>query len=226
MATSGSRDVAKNVLQIITQALRKIQVGVGGETLATEYTAIGIDALNTLLRSWAADGVRLWLNETQNYALVDGTSAYTLSPRVLEVYQAYRRASNNDVPVRLITREEYARLPDKTTEGAPTQVWVDRRRTSVVATVWPVPGSAEASASMALRLDVKRQIEDVTATSEDVEFPPEWLKALVYNLAVEIAPDFNKVPSPLVLQTASDTYDALSSQDREGSVFMRVRGSR
>lgn len=74
---------------------------------------------------------------------------------------------------------------------------------------------------MTLRLDVKRQIEDVTATTEEIEFPPEWLKALIYNLAVELAPEFNKQPSELVIMQAMESYNLLRGNDREGSVYIR-----
>jgi len=222
MATSGVRDSSNIATSIITQALRKIQIGVGGETLADEYASAGVDALNTLIRTWAVDGVRLWLNETQTVTLVAGTSQYTLSPRTLEVFQAYRRSDGtDDIPVRIFTREEYSRLPNKTTTGAPYAVWIDRRIGTSVATVYPVPTSAEVASSMTLRLDVKRQIEDVTATTEEIEFPPEWLKALIYNLAVELAPEFNKQPSELVIMQAMESYNLLRGNDREGSVYIR-----
>lgn len=222
MATSGVRDTAIAVSSLIAQSLKKIQVGVGGETLAAEYISAGIDAYNSLIRRWAAKGIRLWLNETQSVTFVAGTTTYTLSPRILECYEAFRRAgtgsSINDTPIRIITKEEYERLPNKATAGAPFAVYINRLRTSTTASFYPVPTAANVTDSMVARLIVKRQIEDITSSTEDAEFPPEWSSALIWNGAVEMAPEFNKMPSPLVLNMAAESFSDLEGQDREGSV--------
>lgn len=221
MATSGVRDQSTTVLSIITQALRKLRVGVAGEPLSAEDTSIGIDALRAMIRTWAADGVRLWLVETQSQTLVSGTATYTLSPRPLEVLRGYRRASDNDTPMRMVNREEYTRYPNKTTAGAPYAFFPDDARTATTVTLYPVPGAAEVAAAMTCRFDVKRQIEDVTALAEDAELPAEWLECIIYNLAVRLAPDYGKQASQDVASMAGGLYDMMSGQDRESSVFMR-----
>ena len=222
MATSGVRDQATTVLSIITQALRKLRIGVAGETLSAEDTSIGIDALRGMVRTWAVDGVRLWLVETQSQTLVSGTADYTLSPRPLEVLRGYRRASGNDTPMRMLGREEFTRLPNKTTSGAPYSFYANDARTSTTVTLYPVPGAAEVAASMTCRFDVKRQIEDVTALGEDTEIPAEWIECIVYNLAVRLAPDYGKQAAPDVTSMADGLYGLLSGHDRENSVIMRA----
>lgn len=223
MASSGVRDTTSSVATIITDALKQLQIGVGGETLAAEYLAAGISTLNMMIRAWAVKGIRLWLNETQIITFVNGQATYTLTPRVLELYEASRRdaAGPNDTPIRPYSREEYERVPNKAVIGAPFVVYVDRQRITTTATFYPVPGAAEIANAMTGRLVVKRQIEDVTAGPQDVEFPPEWIAALIYNLAVWIAPSFNKEANPTVKELAAMTYGDLEGQDRETSVFMQ-----
>ena len=53
---------------------------------------------------------------TEELTLIAGQSVYTLSnPKPLKVYQAWYRntTSNVDVPMRVITRDEYNRLGNK-----------------------------------------------------------------------------------------------------------------
>lgn len=221
MATSGTRDGAFTVQQICNEAMSLLQIGIGGETTGAEDLATCITTLKLMGRAWSLKGVKLFLNETQSVTLANGTAAYAITKRPLHVFQAYRRASDNDVPVRLIAREEYSRLPDKTTSGPPSQVWIDRTVTATTAYVWPVPGAAEVSAAMTMRFDIKRPIEDVTAGSEDMEVPPEAIPAVTYNLAIWIAPKFNKTPSNEVKMLAADTFSDFEGQDREHSVYMR-----
>lgn len=220
MAISTTRDTTLNATQLITQALRKIQVGVGGETLAAEYLSRGLDALNLMIKQWAVDGVRLWLEEEQAITAVSGTATYTLSPRALEVIRAYRRVSNNDTPVRVVSREEYDRVPNKTIAGAPYMLFPVYGRTSTTVTMYPVPGATEIADALAIYAVIKRQIVDVTAGTEETEFPAQWQSALVHNLAVWMCPEFNKEPSPRLAQLAQDSYDILAASDREGSVTM------
>lgn len=221
MATSGTRDGSFIVSAIIADALAQLKVGVAGETLAAEYLAHGITTLKLMARAWSVRGVKMWLRETQSVTLVAGTASYAITKRPIEVFEAYRRSDGNDTPVRLVTQEEYSRWPNKTTSGAPFAVWIDKQRTATTAYVYPVPSATEVADGMTLRFDIKRPIEDPTAGTEDLEVPPEYVPAVVYNLAIWLAPKFGKTPSDEVKIIAAQTFSDLEDTDREGSVYMR-----
>lgn len=222
MALSGVTDGAVNVADVISEAMSVAGIKYGGDTIAAEDQAVCLSALRLMLRTWAASGQRLWLNQTQDVTLVSGTATYALSPRSLEVLHVYRRANGNDVPVRVVSREEFERLPNKTTSGAPFMVWADRSATATTLNVYPVPGANEVAASMILRVAAKRQLQDVTAAGETLDWPPEWIEAMVYNLAVRISPRFDLPVKPELAILAGDMYANLNGQDREGSVIMRA----
>lgn len=222
MALSGVRDQAYTVTDVVTDALLKIYAHEAGQTLDAVASANGIRALRNMLRTWAVDGVRLWLDDELTVTPVAGTATYTLGTRALEIKQAFRRNSGSDTPLRLFTREEYNRLPNKTTSGSPFALWADRDRTSTSVTLYPVP-DASSAASDTIRVTCKLQIQDVTAGSEDIDIPPEWAETLVYNLAVRLAPDYQQPVSPDVGSMAAYLYEMLKGQDREGSLYMRPR---
>lgn len=222
MALSGTYDSTWTVTSIVTAAFKKCKVGISGEPLAAEELADGIISLQLMLRTWSAKGIRLWLNETQSITFVAGTATYTLSPRVIEVFQAYRRADSNDVPIRVVSRDEYSRFPDKTTPGAPFAVFIDRTRTTTTATFYPVPSATEVADGMIGRLDTKRMAQDATAGEQDIDAPPEWMEAVIYNLAVRLAPDYGQAIDPEVSRMARELYNDLEGQDRESSVIMRA----
>lgn len=219
MALSGIRDGADTVADLVNDTLSKMHITEEGSTASAGESATMLRVLRGMLRTWAAKGIRLWLNEVDAISLIADTASYVLDPRALEVSYAYVRdvASQTDTPIRIYTRQEYERLPNKSISGRPYVVWIDRQAGQSVATVYPVPTDA----SFELRLTVKRQINDVTALAETLEVPPEWYETLIYNLAVRAAPDFSIAIDQDVKDMAKDLYNDMSGQDREGSVVMR-----
>lgn len=219
MTLPTTRDNIDTVNDIITGAMTKLSLIVSGETAKSADVEVCRLALRAMIRTWAAAGVRLWLDEQQTVTLTASIATYTLSPRTLEIRDAYRRLDNNDTPVRVIAREEYNRLPNKAASGDPFLVWPDRQRKQTVVTVYPVPASTQG----ALSLSTRRQVLDVDELGEEVEVPPEWHEAMIYNLAVRIAPEFEVTPRADVVNMAAELYAVLEGQGREGSVYMRPR---
>ena len=220
MALSGVRDGAETVSDIITDALIEIHVSEAGETMNPEDAALGIRYFRRMLRSWAADGVRLWLNEQQTVTLSQDQATYTLGPRTLDVFDAFRRVNNDDTPIQLLTREEYNSLPNKTVGGLPYALWPDRQVTQTQVTVYPVPTTSAGT----LSLGTKRQIQDVTALSETVEIPPEWSECAMYNLALRLCPAYGVQPNPITASMAGQLYAQMQGQDRGRSLRFRVVG--
>lgn len=221
MALSGVRDQAETVRDVVSSALEELFIVVGNETADDADMAKGLRRLRLMLRTWGALGPRLWLETQQSVTLVAGTSTYTLSPRVTSVFDAERRSSaNNDTPMRILSREEYNRLPNKTATGAPYALWPDRQYDQTQVTVYPVP---QTGTTDTLQLGVREVIQDVTELTENVHIPPEWSECVVLNLAVRLAPTFEAQVNPVTATLAQELYESLSGQDREGSVIMRAR---
>lgn len=222
MALSTTRDGTITVGDMVRGALELVHVAEGGESLAAEDTTLALNTMRRMLRTWAAQGVRLWLNEQQTVTLAASTASYTLSPRTLEVHElgCFRRSGTEDTPIRVLDRQEYNRLPNKTASGDPFSIWADRQRAAVVVTVYPVPTASGDT----LSLSTKRQIFDVTNLGEDAEFPPEWEEAIVWNLAKRLMPTFPGAPDPVTIRdTADELYATLSGQDRPASLRMRPK---
>jgi len=219
MSLSSTRDGAVTVGEMITAALQKLSVIVGGETATAEDSAIGLANLRRMVRTWSVQGVRMWLTDEEVVTLTTDAASYTLDPRYLEISDGFRRSGTNDTPLRLFTREEYNRLPDKTTSGAPFAVFIDRQLATTKAFVYPVPTGA----GDYLYLTGKRAILDPTALSEDLEIPAEWEETIVYNLAVRMAPEFEATPRADVVNIAIELYAILAGQDRQGSIRFVIR---
>jgi len=105
----------------------------------------------------------------------------------VDILEAVIRRDGSDIVIGRISRGDYLAIPDKTSQGRPTQFYVDRLITPIV-TVWPAPQN---STDQLVYYRVKR-IQDVGTAQNDPDVPFRFLPCLVaglaYYLAVKRAP--------------------------------------
>jgi hypothetical protein len=105
----------------------------------------------------------------------------------LEIIEArVRDSSGNDTPINMVSRSEYVALSDKDSAGTPNTGFFDKLLTSPRLYLWPVNDNVENRIFMT----VKIPLDDFDASANNAQFPVEWLRALKYNLAVELAPEY------------------------------------
>ena len=114
--------------------------------------------------------------------------AYTTKAnRPMKITDAVRRnTSDIDVPVNIISREEYVRHSNKTSDGVVVDLYFDPQRTTSKINVWPEPSDV----TNVLVLWVVRTLDDLDAASDEVDYPQEWYWAIATNLAVMISPKY------------------------------------
>lgn len=192
MALSGSTDYKRTATQIFEAAYRKLGIAV---TLTTAQKDAALEAMNLLLKEWSIKGLKVWMTEEASLTLVASDKDYSVTATItdlpIEITEARRRDSNNvDTPLEIISREQYMRLSDKTSTGTPVQVYyhrdgADGATNTGVLYVWPAPDSTAAS-EYTLVFSWRKPIDDLDAYTDDVEIPPEWYRALVWNTAKEL----------------------------------------
>ncbi len=103
-------------------------------------------------------------------------------------------ASLIETPLELMDRIEYQEYPNKTAESTVNGLYYDRRggaNASGLLYVWPTP----ADVTGAIKMTIQRPIEDFSAAGNDPDLPQEWIRALTWNLADELA-DEHGTPEP------------------------------
>lgn len=197
MATSGSTDYSISRNNLIKQALRIIGATASGETPNADEVSEANEVLNQMLKAWSADGVHLWKRTEVSNTLIVGKDKYLIGPsgdidttRPLKVQYAFRRdTSNKDTELYRISMDEYWRLPNKTrSNGTTTTYAFDPQLGNAVLYVWP-PMSA---ASHTIFLQCDMPIEDMDASTDDLELPQEWYQALKWSLAAELAAEYSQ----------------------------------
>ena len=100
----------------------------------------------------------------------------------VDVLEAVIRRDSEDISVTRIGRQDYISIPNKTTQGRPTQFFIDRQLTPTL-TVWPVP---ENSTDQLIYYRIKR-MDDADASTDNAQIPFRFLPCLVAGLSYQIA---------------------------------------
>lgn len=233
MATSGNSNYTTTRDDIIKRALRLIGVVAQGEIPTVDQILESSIALNGLVKAWQADGMPLWAIKTYAVPLTTGSNSYTVGigqtvniDKPLKIIQAWLRdlTSNIDIPVRIITKQEYNMLGNKSTTGMPIQLYYEPLRDTGVLYVFPTPTSYE-EANKQLHIVYQRPFEDFDASTDNPDFPQEWYDAVTYGLATRLAPEYG-VPAAdrktLFQEAGIIKQEALNFGLEEGSLYFQV----
>lgn len=231
MATSGSVDYTLVTNTIIAEAYAICGIASEGRPLSAYEYEQGRSSLNLLVKTWGTHE-HLWLKTEAAVTLVASQADYALATllskkpgRVLTVRRRVT-ADTTDTPLREMSRQEYLELPNKTTEGVPTGFYYDPQRATGTLYVWPVPTTAIAAAQT-LRVEYLRPIEDFDGTADNADLPQEWLMALTYALARELAlkHGINAAIRGAIEERAALLKAELDAWDNEpASVFLQPDG--
>jgi hypothetical protein len=196
--------------EVISDAFRKIGVVASDEAMTADQLAAGKRELRRLLLGWQNFGTNLW-TMTEMAITLTTASSYALTSRALAVHSVrYRNAAGLDMPMSPMTRQRYYDLPNKTSTGIPNAWFYDKQRATGTLYIWQPPAAVTTET---LRVTYERPID----TDEDIDVPPEWENAVVWNLAEALAPAY--APDKDVSADAAFWLSTALAADHEGSVF-------
>lgn len=215
MALSSSTDFNLTARQVIGFALKKLRVIAESETPSAGQAEDAKTELNLMLKGWQKHE-NLWRLTEGSITLVANDYDYNLSPQPHRVVSArYRDASAIDLPMQLMTREEYFNLPNKTTTGVPTQFYVDYQRAATVFYLWQCPSSVTTET---IRYTYQKKFDDIDTLDDDIEVRAEFLECVGYGLATRLGPDYGRVGTPSynqIKETAIILLEEALDEDRE-----------
>ena len=174
---------------IIKSALRKLGVLAQGQTPSTEDYTNGAEALNSLLQTLATEGMPLWKRTTTAITPVDGTASYTVS-NVWRIVQVVMEDNNSGTQIELLPKSyyDYKRLPDETS-GQPVNYVFTPGIENGTLIVWPTPDSSVA-ANKTFSVVYQKEFFSFNTSTDTPDFPAYWTDALIYGLAVRLAPEY------------------------------------
>jgi hypothetical protein len=175
MATSGTTNFDLSIDKVIQRAYARC-----GMDLRTGYQLTAArDNLNLLFSEWGNRGIHLWkvINHTQT--LTAGTNVYTAPADASDVLEVVFRNGDTDTTMTKISRSEYENLPNKTSQGTPSQYYIKRNLNSVKIHLYLTPNTTGTQ----LNYYYVGRIEDVGAYTNTPDAPYRFLPCLVSGLA-------------------------------------------
>ena len=169
----------------------------------------------------ASDVVTITTGLTSAAGVDNHVYTYTTKcTRPIEITEArIHSADGTDIPLSIISREEYMAFSDKTTTGKANSMYCDSRIDRMTVNIWPACDDVKDY----IRCTVKLPIMDMDSATNDPEFPQEWYEALVTNLAVRLAPKCGRVASQELISLAVLSKTSAENFDREQvSTFFKV----
>lgn len=224
MTTSASYSYQLTRNQLIESALRKLGVLAEGQTPSTQNYADGSMALNTVISQLRAVGMPLWARS--EYTFTPTTNTYTIgtgmtlsTPFPVKLLQAFRTETGAKIPLEIVAREDFNILPTSS-NGSPIKINYQPFVNYGTISLWPTPASTNTAT---VTLVYQRPYQYFTTSTETADFPEEWYNAIIYHLAVRLAPEWG-VPLPdrqmLMQEAKMYTEDAAMVGQEDGSFFV------
>lgn len=232
MTTSGSTLFQLSRDEIINAAYRKLLVLDIDQTANTAQLAVGTQALNAIVATFQSLGMPLWARKELPITMVSGQRDYTIgigqtinTAFPLHVYQAVLNIPPNytQIDVNMMARQDFNLLPTSTTStsGTPVNATYQPFINYGVLSVWPTPDSSTI-AGTTITITYQAPFEYFVAGTDTPDFPREWANALIYSLAVALAPE-NGLPIPdrKAMREEADMHlnTALANGTEDGSIF-------
>jgi hypothetical protein len=207
--------------QLINSSLRLINVLPTGETPTAAESQDALATLNQMVDAWQGDCLMIFSIIRQVFSLSGGTydpsygQKYAMGPGGdfntarpakidrLSVINLNNAAQPLELPLDYITDAQWQGLPVKAISSSlPQLVYDDQQFPSRNLYYWPVPNQFPCDTAI-YSWSAISQFTDLGSTS--YTFPPGYQRAIRYNLAVDLSPEFQVQIPPLVLQIAAQS---------------------
>ncbi len=217
MATSGTTTFNLDIDDVIEDAYERC----GVETRSGYDLKSARRSLNILFQEWMNRGIHLWKVENQTVNLVAGTTTYTAPSDASDVLEmTFRQVSSGtttDTTMTKISRSEYQALPNKFSQGQPTQYYVERNLSNVVVNLYQTPNTTDTQ----INYNYIGRIEDVGKYTNQPDAPFRFLPCMVSGLAFYLSQKKNpQMTQPLKLYYEDELQRALTEDGQRASVHL------
>lgn len=201
---------------LIKASLRKLGVYASGESPTAEELQDGLEALQSMLRSWSGRMSNVFVSTKESFTLVSGTASYSWGSggdfssarpnKVLGAYILDSSSVSHPVDVTL-TEGEYRRISVKGTSSRPYTLYFHPSYPTATVYLYPTPNAAETLYVDSMKPFTESSSFDALAST--LAFPVVYEETLIYSLGMRLAPEYEKTVSAEFVAIANSAYDIM-----------------
>lgn len=203
------------IRDLIGGSMRLIEELGAGEYPSAESAADGLTALNGMISSWSIQGDLVYTETVETFNLTGNDGIYTIGPtgdlvttRPSRITAVTVNDGAIDIPLTMYSIDQYASIADKTATGIPDSIYIDYNFPNLTVKLYPMPSQA-----YTMTVYSEKPLSEYSAIGDTLTVPPGYERALRYNLAMEIAPEYGKQASATVMKIAIESKNAIRSQN-------------
>jgi len=192
----------------INRALRLLGVLAEGETPSAATSQDALTAMNQMIDSWNTERLSVFCTQDQVFTWPSGEIIRTLGPSgnfvglrpvLLDDATYYRDPGTNvSFGIKFINQQQYDGIAVKTvTSTYPQVIFVNMGFPDITMTIYPRP-----TRDLEWHFISVQKLSEPATLATELTFPPGYLRAFTYNLAMEFAPEFGVEPSEQVKRIA------------------------
>jgi hypothetical protein len=201
------------VRDIVGDALRELGVLGAGEVLSADEATNGLTVLNRMVDGLAAERLAIYQVVRTLWTIVSGTQDYTVGtggavavarPVYIDHVNLVDTGTDPDLetPLGSFTDDAWAGLAQKAlTAARPSATYYNPTFPLGTLSLWPVPTDS----SLQGALYAPQAVAEFASLDTVISLPPGYRRMLVTNLAVELAPSFERPASQDLLKHAAES---------------------
>ena len=200
--------ITATTLDLITGGLRLIGVLAEGESASADTMNDSLTAFQQMLDSWNTESLMIFNTMDQVFTWPANERIRTIGPSgdfigvrpvTLDDSTYFRDPGTNvSYPIQIISQQQYDGIAVKTvTSTFPQVMWINMEMPNMSMALYPVPTRV-----LEWHFISFEELTRPATLADTLAFPPGYLRAFKYNLALEFAAEFGVEPSPRVVRIA------------------------
>lgn len=189
---SGTYNFSLTAQQLVTAALVKTGAFDQYATIPAADMASVLQSLEIMVKEMALNGMPLWCIQDIAFQTVAGQATYNLSTitgstlplRILDQYIV--DSQGNSVTLEMTSRYDWDTLGQKNQQSVANQIWYDPQLGAGNITLYNVPIDNTYTVHVITQL----QMQDIGALTNNLAFPQEAYRMLLWNLTDEISLEY------------------------------------
>lgn len=190
MATSGTYVFNPDLAEIVDEAFERCRVDPAN--ISARHILSARRSMRFMLVDWAAEDYQDFRIRQDNFTLVQSQAAYVAGTdfdldaggvNIVDILGVVLRRDGVDTPVEFMSRHEQLNIPEKSIEGRPDRVFIDKGRDGITLTFWTVPENS----TDVIYMNVVRKFEDSDKAADNADISWYMEDAMASGLAARLA---------------------------------------